>query len=219
MGKVCGKCGVEKPLTGYFGDGTDEFHGDRFDKQIALDAAPEPWSLPWTRSWRFGLIRRVSRMAGRRSSPALRRSRRLVWTSPNRQGRSMPSAVRRRRLHPSRHKRHWLPPRYAPARRRDRVRHRKTAESGQDGADLWPHCEDRPRQPVGDLSQPSAGHPWPGAGFHPHVVARGALGTEPGRNPDLQGASPHDHLWVLGTDQRDAGSVSVRSLSEPPTAM
>ena len=29
----------EKPLTGYFGDGTDEFHGDRFPKQVALDAA------------------------------------------------------------------------------------------------------------------------------------------------------------------------------------
>jgi predicted dehydrogenase len=29
----------EKVLTGYFGDGTDEFHGDRFSKQIALDAA------------------------------------------------------------------------------------------------------------------------------------------------------------------------------------
>ncbi|HYW80576.1 MAG TPA: Gfo/Idh/MocA family oxidoreductase [Thermoguttaceae bacterium] len=29
----------EKPLTGYFGDGTDEFHGDRFPKQDALDAA------------------------------------------------------------------------------------------------------------------------------------------------------------------------------------
>jgi len=31
----------EKPLTGYFGDGTEEFHWDRFDKQIALDAALE----------------------------------------------------------------------------------------------------------------------------------------------------------------------------------
>jgi len=29
----------EKPLTGYFGDGTDGFHGDRFPKQDALDAA------------------------------------------------------------------------------------------------------------------------------------------------------------------------------------
>ena len=29
----------EKPLTGYFGDGTPEFHGDRFPKQVALDAA------------------------------------------------------------------------------------------------------------------------------------------------------------------------------------
>ena len=29
----------EKPLTGYFGDGTDEFHGDYFPKQDALDAA------------------------------------------------------------------------------------------------------------------------------------------------------------------------------------
>ena len=29
----------EKPLTGYFGDGSDEFHGDRFAKQDALDAA------------------------------------------------------------------------------------------------------------------------------------------------------------------------------------
>ena len=28
---------VEKPLTGYLGDGTDEFHGDRFPKQVALD--------------------------------------------------------------------------------------------------------------------------------------------------------------------------------------
>jgi len=29
----------EKPLTGYFGDGSPEFHGDRFPKQTALDAA------------------------------------------------------------------------------------------------------------------------------------------------------------------------------------
>ncbi len=29
----------EKPLTGYFGDGSEDFHWDRFDKQIALDAA------------------------------------------------------------------------------------------------------------------------------------------------------------------------------------
>jgi predicted dehydrogenase len=29
----------EKPLTGYFGDGSDSFHGDRFPKQMALDAA------------------------------------------------------------------------------------------------------------------------------------------------------------------------------------
>jgi predicted dehydrogenase len=29
----------EKPLTGYFGDGTETFHGDRFPKQMALDAA------------------------------------------------------------------------------------------------------------------------------------------------------------------------------------
>jgi len=29
----------EKPLTGYFGDGTDDFHGDRFPKQDALDHA------------------------------------------------------------------------------------------------------------------------------------------------------------------------------------
>ncbi len=29
----------EKPLTGYFGDGSDSFHGDRFPKQVALDAA------------------------------------------------------------------------------------------------------------------------------------------------------------------------------------
>ncbi|MBN1441645.1 MAG: Gfo/Idh/MocA family oxidoreductase [Planctomycetes bacterium] len=28
---------VEKPLTGYLGDGTEEFHGDRFPKQDALD--------------------------------------------------------------------------------------------------------------------------------------------------------------------------------------
>ncbi len=27
---------VEKPLTGYFGDGTDQFHGDRFPKSVAL---------------------------------------------------------------------------------------------------------------------------------------------------------------------------------------
>jgi len=31
----------EKPLTGYFGDGTDEFCGDTFPKQDALDAALE----------------------------------------------------------------------------------------------------------------------------------------------------------------------------------
>ena len=31
----------EKPLTGYFGDGSGEFHGDRFAKQIALDTALE----------------------------------------------------------------------------------------------------------------------------------------------------------------------------------
>jgi len=30
---------VEKPLTGYFGDGTEKFHGDRFPKQTALDQA------------------------------------------------------------------------------------------------------------------------------------------------------------------------------------
>ncbi len=30
---------VEKPLTGYFGDGTDSFHGDRFPRQTALDHA------------------------------------------------------------------------------------------------------------------------------------------------------------------------------------
>ena len=29
----------EKPLTGYFGDGSDDFHWDHFDKQIALDGA------------------------------------------------------------------------------------------------------------------------------------------------------------------------------------
>jgi len=29
----------EKPLTGYFGDGTEEFHWDHFDKQVALDSA------------------------------------------------------------------------------------------------------------------------------------------------------------------------------------
>ncbi len=29
----------EKPLTGYFGDGSPEFHWDRADKQVALDAA------------------------------------------------------------------------------------------------------------------------------------------------------------------------------------
>ena len=28
---------VEKPLTGYLGDGTDDFHGDHFPKQDALD--------------------------------------------------------------------------------------------------------------------------------------------------------------------------------------
>ena len=30
---------VEKPLTGYFGDGTEEFNGDTFSKQVALDHA------------------------------------------------------------------------------------------------------------------------------------------------------------------------------------
>jgi predicted dehydrogenase len=30
---------VEKPLTGYFGDGSDEFDGDTFDKRAALEAA------------------------------------------------------------------------------------------------------------------------------------------------------------------------------------
>ena len=29
----------EKPLTGYFGDGSKDFHWDRADKQVALDAA------------------------------------------------------------------------------------------------------------------------------------------------------------------------------------
>lgn len=29
----------EKPLTGYFGDGSDDFHWDRCDKQVALDSA------------------------------------------------------------------------------------------------------------------------------------------------------------------------------------
>jgi len=32
---------VEKPLTGYFGDGSDDFHGDTFPKQDARDAALE----------------------------------------------------------------------------------------------------------------------------------------------------------------------------------
>ena len=32
---------VEKPLTGYFGDGSDDFHWDRADMQVALDAALE----------------------------------------------------------------------------------------------------------------------------------------------------------------------------------
>ena len=30
---------VEKPLTGYFGDGRDDFHGERFEKRVALDAS------------------------------------------------------------------------------------------------------------------------------------------------------------------------------------
>ncbi len=30
---------VEKPLTGYFGDGAEKFNGDRFPKQVALDYA------------------------------------------------------------------------------------------------------------------------------------------------------------------------------------
>ncbi|HUT25838.1 MAG TPA: Gfo/Idh/MocA family oxidoreductase [Sumerlaeia bacterium] len=30
---------VEKPLTGYFGDNSDDFHGDRFPRQVALDSA------------------------------------------------------------------------------------------------------------------------------------------------------------------------------------
>lgn len=30
---------VEKPLTGYFGDGTEDFNGDKFPKQLALDEA------------------------------------------------------------------------------------------------------------------------------------------------------------------------------------
>jgi predicted dehydrogenase len=30
---------VEKPLTGYFGDGTDEFHGDRFPRSVGLQKA------------------------------------------------------------------------------------------------------------------------------------------------------------------------------------
>ena len=35
-----GRCAiVEKPLTGYFGDGSKDFHGDRFPKQAALDHA------------------------------------------------------------------------------------------------------------------------------------------------------------------------------------
>ncbi|NQU23756.1 MAG: Gfo/Idh/MocA family oxidoreductase [Candidatus Nealsonbacteria bacterium] len=29
----------EKPLTGYFGDGSDDYHWDKLDKQVALDAA------------------------------------------------------------------------------------------------------------------------------------------------------------------------------------
>ena len=29
----------EKPLTGYFGDGTPDFHWDRADKQVALETA------------------------------------------------------------------------------------------------------------------------------------------------------------------------------------
>jgi len=35
-----GRCTiVEKPLTGYFGDGSESFHGERFPKQTALDHA------------------------------------------------------------------------------------------------------------------------------------------------------------------------------------
>lgn len=30
---------VEKPLTGYFGDGSEDFNGDKFSKQVALDNA------------------------------------------------------------------------------------------------------------------------------------------------------------------------------------
>ena len=30
---------VEKPLTGYFGDGTEQFHGDRFPRSVALEQA------------------------------------------------------------------------------------------------------------------------------------------------------------------------------------
>jgi len=30
---------VEKPLTGYFGDGTEQFHGERFPKTVALEQA------------------------------------------------------------------------------------------------------------------------------------------------------------------------------------
>lgn len=32
---------VEKPLTGYFGDGSDDFNGDTFPKQVALDKSLE----------------------------------------------------------------------------------------------------------------------------------------------------------------------------------
>lgn len=32
---------VEKPLTGYFGDGSEDFNGDTFDKQVALDNSLE----------------------------------------------------------------------------------------------------------------------------------------------------------------------------------
>ncbi|MFB0524080.1 MAG: Gfo/Idh/MocA family protein, partial [Phycisphaerae bacterium] len=30
---------LEKPLTGYFGDGSEDFNGDRFRKRVALDKA------------------------------------------------------------------------------------------------------------------------------------------------------------------------------------
>jgi len=49
---------VEKPLTGYFGDGSPQFDGDRFPRQVALDHALQSVDRIGSRSPRHELLTR-----------------------------------------------------------------------------------------------------------------------------------------------------------------